>query len=178
VLQTFVAANICSHLASTKEPPSTRDIPAPDCRRANSRDSSWEVLRVWCGLRERSRFLRFFAPLVLTCHAHPLRCFGPKHISAKGHPTGSCLLQKLRAGRAVEDPDNLIRYAARASSGSVHSLPLMINEPESLKSKDPGNRWCEVQAGIQRWVADAGPLLTLTLTSCQSNVVNCAQNLS
>jgi len=27
------------------------------------------------------------------------------HHSAKGHPTGSSLLQKLRAGRAVEDPD-------------------------------------------------------------------------
>ena len=36
------------------------------------------------------------------------------HHSAKGHPTGSCLLQKLRAGRAVEVPDNLIRYAPRA----------------------------------------------------------------
>src|SRR5215208_3469388 len=107
VLQTFVAANICSHLASTKEPPSTRDIPAPDCRRANSRDSC-EVPSVWCGLRERSRFLRFFAP---------------KHIIAKGHPTGSCLLQKLRAGRAVEDPDNLIRAAPRASTGSVHTSP-------------------------------------------------------
>ena len=55
------------------------------------------------------------------------------HHSAKGHPTGSCLLQKVRCGRAVEDPDNLIRAAPRASSGSVHSLPLMINESESLK---------------------------------------------
>ena len=86
-----------------------------------------------CALRERSRFLLLFAPLVLTCHAHPLRCFGPKHISAKGHPTGSSLLQKLRAWRAIEDPDNLIGAAARASSGSVHSLPLMIKEPESLR---------------------------------------------
>ena len=136
MLQTFVAANICSHLASTKEPPSTRDIPAPDCRRANSRDSC-EVQSVWCALLERSRLLHFFSPLVLTCNAHPLRCFGPKHISAKGHPTGSCLLQKVRAGRAVEDPDNLIRAAPRASSGSVHSLPLMIKEPESLKARRP-----------------------------------------
>ena len=136
LLQTFVAANICSHLASTKEPPSTRGISAPDCRRANSRDSC-EVPSVWFGLRERSRFLLLFAPLVLTCNAQPLRCFGPKHISAKGHPTGSSLLQKLRAGRAVEDPDNLIRAAARASSGSVHSLPLMIKEPESLKARTP-----------------------------------------
>jgi len=59
---------------------------------------------------------------MLTCKAQTLRCFGPKHISAKGHPTGSCLLQKVRAGRAVEDPDNLIRAAPRASSGSVHTL--------------------------------------------------------
>ena len=78
----------------------------------------------------------------------------------------------------VEDPDNLIGAAARASTGSVHSLPLMIKEPESLKSKDPDNRWCEVRAGIQRWVADAGPLPTPTLTTCQRIVVNCAQNLS
>ena len=35
-----------------------------------------------------------------------------------------------------------------------------------------------MRAGIQRWVADAGPLLTLTLTSCKRNVVKCAQNLS
>src|ERR687898_3485183 len=90
-----------------------------------------------CALLERSRFLLFFAPLVLTCNAQPLRCFGPKHIIAKGHPTGSSLLQKLRAGRAVEDPDNLIRYAPRASSGSVHSLPLMIKEPEFLKARTP-----------------------------------------
>jgi hypothetical protein len=55
----------------------------------------------------------------------------------QGHPTGSCLLQKLRAGRAVEDPDNLIGAAARTSSGSVHSLPLMIKEPESLKARTP-----------------------------------------
>src|ERR671915_2428423 len=95
-----------------------------------------------CGLRERSRFLLLFAPLVGTCNAQPLGCFGPKHISAKGHPTGSCLLQKVRCGRAVEDPDNLIRYAPRASSGSVHSLPLMINEPGSPKSKDPDHRCC------------------------------------
>jgi hypothetical protein len=55
----------------------------------------------------------------------------------QGHPTGSCLLQKVRAGRAVEVPDNLIPYAPRASSGSVHSLPLMIKEPESLKARTP-----------------------------------------
>src|ERR687898_1500544 len=90
-----------------------------------------------CALPEKSPFLRFFEPLVLTSNAQPLRCFGPKHISAKGHPTGSCLLQKVRAGRAVEDPDNLIGAAARASSGSVHSLPLMIKEPESLKARTP-----------------------------------------
>src|SRR5829696_8313938 len=116
------AANICSYLASTKEPPSTRGIPAPDCGRANSRHSC-EVQSVWCSLLERSRFLLLFAPLVLTCHAQPLRCFGPKHISAKGHPTGSCLLQKLRAWRAIEDADNLIGAAARASSGSIHTSP-------------------------------------------------------
>src|SRR5829696_7558133 len=98
--------------------------------------NSCEVPSVWCGLGEGSRFLLFFAPLVGTCNAQPLRCFGPKHISAKGYPTGSSLLQKIRAGRAVEEPDNLIRYAARASSGSVHSLPLMINEPESLRGKE------------------------------------------
>ena len=136
VLQTFVAANICSHLASTKEPPSTRGIPAPDCSRANNRDAC-EVPSVWCGLRERSRFFLFFAPLVLTCNAQPLRCFGTKHISAKGHPTGSSLLQKVRAWRAVEDQDNLIGAAPRASSGSVHSLPLIIKEPESLKARTP-----------------------------------------
>src|SRR5918999_1002599 len=90
-----------------------------------------------CALRERTRFLFVFAPLVLTCDAHPLRCFGPKHISAKSHPTGSCLLQKVRAGHALEDPDYLIGYAPRASSGSVHSLPLMIREPESLKARGP-----------------------------------------
>jgi hypothetical protein len=100
-------------------------------------------------------------PLVRATRAHMQRTptavvRAKTHHSAKGHPTGSCLLQKLRCGRAVEDPDNLIGAAPRASSGSVHSLPLMINEPESLKSKDPGNRWCEVRAGIQRWVADAG----------------------
>ena len=121
-------------------------------------------------------------PLLRATRAHMQRTATPvlraKTHQRQGHPTGSSLLQKLRAGRAVEDPDNLIRYAARASSGSVHSLPLMIKEPESLKSKDPGHRWCEVQAGIQRWVADAGPLLSLTLTTCQRNVVKCAQNLS
>ena len=180
LLQTFVAANICSHLASTKEPPSTRDIPAPDCRRANSRDSSWEVPSVWCALRERSPFLLFFAPLVLTSKAPQLGCFGPKHISAKGRPTGSCLLQKIRTGRAVEVPDNLIRYAPRASSGSVHSLPLMIKEPESLKARTPttGGAKCglaRIGGGI---IADAGPLPTPTLTTCQSNVVKGAQNLS
>src|SRR5215203_4437745 len=72
-----------------------------------------------CGQTPRS--LLFFAPLVLTSNAQPLRCFGPKHISAKGHPTGSSLLQKVRAGPAVEDPDNLIGAAPRASSGSVHT---------------------------------------------------------
>src|SRR5215207_1082008 len=123
-------------LRSSQNIPSTRGIPAPDCGRANNRDSC-EVPSVWCALLERSRFLPFFAPLVGTCNAQPLRCFGPKHISAKGHPTGSCLLQKVRAGRAVEDPDNLIRAAPRASSGSVHSLPLMIKEPESLKARRP-----------------------------------------
>jgi hypothetical protein len=180
VLQTFVAANICSHLASTKEPPSTRGIPAPDCRRANSRDSSCEVPSVWCALLEGSRFLLFFAPLVLTCNAQPLRCFGPKHISAKGHPTGSSLLQKLRAGPAVEDPDNLIRYAPRASSRSVHTLAPNDKRAGVPKSKDPGHRWCEVQAGTNRRgeVADAGPLPTPTLTSSQRKVVNFAQNLS
>src|SRR5919112_2328250 len=101
-----------------------------------------------CALREKSPFLRFFAPLVLTCHAQPLGCFGPKYISAKGHPTGSSLLQKVRAGPAVEDPDNLIGAAPRASSGSVHSLPLMLKEPESLRGKEtPTHRWCEVRAG-------------------------------
>src|SRR5215208_1024178 len=120
-----------------------------------------------CSLRERSRFLHLFAPLVLTCNAQPLRCFGPKHISTKGHPTGSSLLQKLKAGRAVEDPDNLIRYAPRASSGSVHTLAPNDKGAGVPKSKDPDHRWCEVRAGIQRWVADADPLLTLTLTSCQ-----------
>src|SRR5215207_2661767 len=156
-----------------------RDIPASDRSRANSQVSC-EVQSVWCALRERSRFLLFFAPLVGTCNAHPLRRFGPKHISAKGHPTGSCLLQKVRAGRAVEDPDNLIRYAARASSGSVHSLHLMINEPESLKARTPttGGAKCglaRIGGGI---IADAGPLLSLSLTSCRRNIVNCAQNLS
>src|ERR671915_2066563 len=106
-----------------------------------------------CGLRERSRFLLLFAPLVGTCHAQPLRCFGPKHISAKGHPTGSSLLQKVRAGRAVEDPDNLIRYAPRASSGSIHSLPRMIKEPESLKARTPttGGAKCRLayRGGLQ-----------------------------
>jgi hypothetical protein len=96
----------------------------------------------------------------------------------QGHPTGSCLLQKLRAGRAVEDPDNLIRYAPRASSGSVHTLAPNDKRAGVPKSKDSDHRWCGLQAGIQRWVADAGPLLTLTLTSCQGNVVKCAQNLS
>src|SRR5918997_4140255 len=131
-----------------------------------------------CALRERSPFLRFFAPLVLTSNAQPLGCFGPKRISAKGHPTGSSLLQELRAGRAVEDPDNLIRYAPRASSGSVHTLAPNDKRAGVPKSKDSDHRWCEVQAGIQRWVADAGPLLSLTLTISQSNVVKCAQNLS
>src|SRR5829696_2816855 len=133
-----------------------------------------------CSLRERSRFLHLFALLVGTSNAQPLGCFGPKHISAKGHPTGSSLLQKLRAGRAVEDPDNLIRYAPRASSGSVHSLPLMIKEPESLKARTPTTggakcRLARIGGGI---IADAGPLLSLSLTSCRRNIVNCAQNLS
>jgi hypothetical protein len=180
VLQTFVAANICSHLASTKEPPSTRDIPAPDCRRANSRDSC-EVQSVWCALRERSRFLLFFAPLVLTCNAQPLRCFGPKHISAKSHPTGSSLLQKVRAGRAVEDPDNLIRYAPRASSGSVHTLApndKRAGVPKSKETPTTGGAKCGLARIGGGEVADAGPLLSLTLTSSQRNVVKCAQNLS
>src|ERR671919_2555019 len=120
-----------------------------------------------CALRERSRFLLCFAPLVGTSNAQPLGCFGPKHISAKGHPTGSSLLQKLRAGRALEDPDNLIRYAPRASSGSVHTLAPNDKRAGVPKSKDPDHRWCEVRAGIQRWVADAGPLLILILTTCR-----------
>jgi hypothetical protein len=132
-----------------------------------------------CSLRERSRFLHLFALLVGTSNAQPLRCFGPKHISTKGHPTGSSLLQKLRAGRAVEDPDNLIRYAPRESSGSVHTLAPNDKGAGVPKSKDPDHRWCEVRAGTNRRgvVADADPLLTLTLTSCQRSVVNCAQNL-
>jgi hypothetical protein len=157
-------------LRSSQNNPSTRGIPAPDCRRANSPDSC-EVPSVWCALRERSRLLLFFTPLVGTCNAQPLRRFGPKHISAKGHPTGSSLLQKLRPGRAVEDPDNLIRYAARASSGSVHSLPLMIKEPESLKARRPlPSRWCEVQAGTNTRTILQGrsrkprPLYTVTST--------------
>src|SRR5215208_6207179 len=109
-------------LRSSQNIPSTRGIPAPDCSRANSQDSC-EVPSVWCALLERSRFLLFFAPLVGTCNAQPLRCFGPKHISAKGYPTGSSLLQKIRAGRAVEEPGNLIRATARASSGGVHTSP-------------------------------------------------------
>jgi hypothetical protein len=74
--------------------------------------------------------------------------------------------------------DNLIGAAARASSGSVHTLAPNDKRATVPKSKDPDHRWCEVQAGIQRWVADAGPLLSLTLTRCQRNVVKCAQNLS
>src|SRR5215207_6511116 len=89
-----------------------------------------------CTLRERSRFLHLFAPLVGTSNAQPLGCFGPKHISAKGNPTGSSLLQKLRAGRAVEDPDNLIRYAPRASSGSVHTLAPLDKGAGVPKSKE------------------------------------------
>src|SRR5215208_7966240 len=133
-----------------------------------------------CTLRERSRFLHLFAPLVGTSNAQPLGCFGPKHISAKGNPTGSSLLQKLRAGRAVEDPDNLIRYAPRASSGSVHTLAPNDKRVGVPRSKDSDHRWCEVRAGTNRRgeVADAGPLLILTLTSCQGSVVKCAQNLS
>jgi hypothetical protein len=107
----FCELRLYGVLRSSQNNPSTRGIPAPDCRRANSQDSC-EVPSVWCGLRERSRFLLFFTPLVLTCNAQPLRCLGRKHISSKGHSTGSGLLQKVRAGRAVEDPDNLIRYAA------------------------------------------------------------------
>src|SRR5215207_2789990 len=130
-------------------------------------------------LRERSRFLLLFAPLVGTCNAQPLRCFGPKHISAKGHPTGSSLLQKLRAGRAVEDPDNLIGAAARASSGSVHTLAPNDIRAGVPKSKDPDHRWCDVRAGTNGGSCRCQPAsLSLTLTRSQSNVVKCAQNLS
>ena len=76
-------------------------------------------------------------PLLRATRAHMQRTATPvlraKTHQRQGHPTDSSLLQKLRAGRAVEDPDNLIGVAARASSGSVHSLPLMIKVPESLE---------------------------------------------
>ena len=62
--------------------------------------------------------------------------------------------------------------------GSAPSPSSGITHQPSKRKGDSDHRWCEVQAGIQRWVADADPLLTLTLTTCQRNVVNCAQNLS
>jgi hypothetical protein len=127
-----------------------RGIPAPDCARANSRESC-EVPSVWCTLREGSRFLLVFAPLVLTSNAQPLRCFGPKHISAKGHPTGSCLLQKLRARRAVEDADNLIRYAPRASSGSVHTLA-----PDDKRAAVPKSKETPTTGGAKCGLARTG----------------------
>ena len=43
------------------------------------------------------------------------------HSGASGQPTGPSILQKIRAGRAVEDPDHLLRAAAGASAGSVHT---------------------------------------------------------
>src|SRR5215216_1169284 len=43
------------------------------------------------------------------------------------------------------------------------------------RSKDPHHSWCEVRAGTHRRgsCADASPLLTLSLTSCQRDVVKC-----
>ena len=55
----------------------------------------------------------------------------------------------------------------------------MINEPESLRVRTPATGGAK--GGLARiggGVADAGPLLSLTLTTCQRNVVKCAQNLS